>query len=86
MSNSTKKPCFRFIFPDVGAAKVFFTHASEDRDTTRVQHPYCSVHRVSEDPTQVFVTGTGSLIFDANLRERLMKVADELGGHILERD
>lgn len=83
-ANSTKKPCYRFIFPDADSAESFFKRASQDRDATRVQHPYSHVKRVTQDDKQVYVNGSGSTLFDVNLRARLIEAADELGGHILE--
>ena len=80
---SSKKPCLRFMFPDQDSAEIFFKRANQDHDATQVQHQY-GAGQVTQDKTKVYVRGTGSFIFDLNLRERLNKAANELGGHMLE--
>ena len=80
---SSQKPCFRFMFPDQDSAESFFKYASQERDATRVQHPY-GTGRVTQDKTKVYVSGTGSLVFDLKLREQLNKAATKLGGHMPE--
>lgn len=89
MSNNYRKaprphrPCYCFDFPTVEDSKKFFNFANSLKDTHLVQHPYSSDGRGKRLDKQVLVTGSGSQLFDLNLKKQLMDKAHELGGNMV---
>lgn len=91
MSNTPRKaskphrPSYCFIFQSPAEADKFFDFANHRQDTTIVQHPLCSDGSGNRLKHQVLVTGTGSMLFDTNLKNDLVATAATLGGHLMEK-
>ena len=81
MSTITK-PVFRFQFPDEVKGTLFYKRVHSFPDVSQVHYP---LRRDSGefDKAQVFVHGTGSLVFDIALKDKLQEISESLGGVIL---
>ncbi len=75
----SKKPAYMYKFNDETAAATFLEQANQLRESKFVQHPIDAKTQV-RDPKKVLVTGSGSLIFDTNLKNKLDSLASELDG------
>lgn len=68
-----------FVFKTEEAGKAFKAYAYEHCHTRQVQ--FC-VHASRVDMKRVLVKGTGSFMFDTNMKSDLLKRAHELGGYL----
>ena len=84
MSKMPKKT-FHFIFPDELRGKEFLSFASSQVHSTIVQHPLSIAGRGARMKDEVLVTGSGSILFDINLLDVLIKKSEELGGYLMPK-
>ena len=91
MSNTPRKTCkphrpsYCFIFQSPAEADKFFDFANQRQDTTIVQHPLSADGSGNRLKHQVLVTGTGSMLFDTNLKNELVALATTLGGCLMPK-
>ena len=87
MLSKVTRPTYLFVFEDQAKAHSFLEFANAQNSTTIVQHPLSGKgHGGDRDLNRVLITGSGSLLFDANLREELTRKAQELGGDLLPKN
>jgi len=79
------RPSYCFIFQSPAEADKFFDFANQRQDTTIVQHPLSSDGSGNRLKHQVLVTGTGSMLFDTNLKNDLVGMATTLGGYLMPK-
>ena len=72
-----KKPTFAFQFPSQEAAETFLHYANEHSGSTLAQHPV--------NNSRVLVRGTGSNVYDYNMRCDLVEKARSLGGDVVPK-
>ena len=77
-----KKPTFAFLFPSVEAAEDFLKYASAHMKSSLAQHP---VNNSVVDKKRVLVSGTGSNVYDWQMRCELVEYARSLGGDVLPK-
>ena len=77
-----KKPTFAFQFPSQEAAETFLHYANEHSGSTLAQHP---VSNSIADKKRVLVRGTGSNVYDYNMRCDLVEKARSLGGDVVPK-
>lgn len=75
----SKKPAFMYSFKDSSSASTFLDRANQDPKSSFAQHPIDATMQ-KRDEKKVLVTGSGSLLFDTNLKNALDRLAEELGG------
>ena len=85
MTKSHHNPTFKFEFPDLNSASLFYQFARSQDRSTNVQYPLSSDGNGGRDCKQVLVTGVGSLIFDMRLKKLLEDKANELGGVMVDK-
>ena len=74
------KPTYRFRFSTTEKASKFKSFVDVScGNRVRVKNPYTG-KGVEVDPKLVFVTGTGSAIFDMVLKDQCERECDRLGG------
>ena len=84
-TNKPHRPSYCFIFQTPADADKFFDFAKRRQDTSIVQHPLNSDGSGNRLMHQVLVTGTGSFLFDTNLKNDLVAMAATLGGCLMPK-
>lgn len=68
-----------FVFPTEKAGQEFKDYSFEHLHTSQAQF---TVTNSKVNKTRVLVRGTGSLLYDGNMKSDLMKYAEKLGGYL----